>query len=226
MEIPEEAFADIIKELQDRPLYINRYRLSSGEGRSQVFGVVNRRCLPADYSRWSWKRPYLYKLLLDFAEKYVPIPFTSITVNQSYPCAPHKDKNNIGESFLVAFGNFFGGQLKIHEGELEGMHDINCKPIIADFSKITHSVLPFQGERFSLVFYTNKGHRRDGKTLEIPPPSVVFENGKWVFYRGTERVDAKIGLPHPLTKRSVVNDASLQSHPFSHETNAAPAHLS
>lgn len=226
MEIPAEAFTDIIKELQDRPLYINRYRLSSGEGRSQVFGVVNRRCLPADYSRWSWKRPYLYKLLLDFAQKYVSIPFTSITVNQSYPCAPHKDKNNVGDSFLIAFGDYYGGELKIHEGELEGDHNIFRKPIVADFSKITHSVLPFVGERFSLVFYTNKGHQRSGKTLEIPAPSVVLESGKWVFYRGTERIDSKIGLPHPLTKRSVALDAASQSHPSLHETNVELGHPS
>jgi len=197
MHIPEEDFAEIIAELERRPLDINNYR-GSGIGRSQVFGIVNRRCLPADYSRWSWKRPYLYHLLLEFAKKHVQIPFTSITVNQSYPCAPHKDKNNIGESFLVAFGDYFGGELKIHEGELEGDHNIFRKAIIADFSKITHSVLPFVGKRYSLVFYTNKGNSKKF-TADIPPPTVKQEDGKWVFYRGEELIDPKIGLPHPKT---------------------------
>jgi len=200
MQIPAEDFTDIIQELRRLPLTVNNYR-SSGIGRSQVFGVVNRRCLPADYSRWCWKRPYLYRLLLDFAEKHVRIPYTSITVNQSYPCSPHRDKNNIGESFLVAFGDYYGGELKIHEGELEGDHNIFNRAIVADFSKITHSVLPFVGERFSLVFYVNKGHQK--KKVDIPEPQVVqdYATGKWIFMRGEERIDEKKGLPHPLQKK-------------------------
>lgn len=224
MEIPEEAFADIIAELQARPLYVNLYRLSSGVGRSQAFGIVNRRSLPPDYSRWCWKRPRLYKLLLDFAEKYVSLPFTSITVNQNYCAEPHRDKNNVGKSFLVAFGNFFGGQLKIHEGELEGMHFINRRPIIADFSKITHSVLPFQGERFSLVFYTNKSHRKDGLTREIPPPRVVEEDGVWKFYRGDVWIDPKKGLPDfKRAKRGAAHDAS-EPPASSPQTTTEPDH--
>ena len=200
MEIPEEEFAAIVAEIKRSPIQTNYYRGKTGIGRSQVFGVVNRRCLPADYSRWCWRRPYLYRLLLDFAAKHVKIPFTSITVNQSYPCAPHRDKNNIGESFLVAFGSYTGGELKIHEGELEGDHTICRKPIVADFSKITHSVLPFEGERFSLVFYTNKGNHREKPIL--PEPSVVqdFATGNWIFMRGSEIIDPKKGLPHPLHK--------------------------
>lgn len=209
MEIPAADFTDIISELERRPLDINNYR-GSGIGRSQVFGIVNRRCLPADYSRWSWKRPYLYHLLLEFAKKHVKIPFTSITVNQSYPCAAHKDKNNIGESFLVAFGDYFGGELKIHEGELEGDHNIFRKPIVADFSKITHSVLPFVGNRYSLVFYTNKGNHRN--PVDVPLPSVVQEDGKYFFYRGSERIYPNIGLPHPLRGRKKVSNLVCEPH--------------
>jgi hypothetical protein len=197
VEIPASDFALIAAELQRKTLPINEYR-SSGLGRSQVFGVVNRRCLPADYSRWCWKRPYLYKLLLDFAQKHVPIPFTSITVNHSYPCIAHRDKNNIGDSYLVAFGDFTGGELEIHNGKMVGLHNIRHKPIVADFSKITHSVKSFEGERFSLVFYTNKGHHKNKPVL--PPPRVACEQDKWVFYRGEEKIDAKRGLPHPKHK--------------------------
>lgn len=200
MEIPETAFADIIAELKKTPLYVNHYRLSSGVGRSQAFGIVNKRCMPPDYSRWCWKRPFLYKLLLDFAAKYVSVPFTSITVNQNYCAEPHRDKNNRGNSFLIAFGNYSGGELKIHEGELEGIHDICRKPIVADFSKITHSVLPFTGERFSLVFYTNKSHRRDCEDYVFPNPSVQEENGCYYFYRGNEKILPSVGIPHPLKK--------------------------
>jgi hypothetical protein len=49
--IPKEAFKDIVEELQKRPLAVNKYRDKAGVGRSQTFGLVNRRCLPVDHSR-------------------------------------------------------------------------------------------------------------------------------------------------------------------------------
>ena len=181
----------ISQELVRRPLEINNYRTISGNGRSQSFGLVNRRCLAPDYSRQCWKRPYLYKLLLDFGEKYVKIPYTSITLNDNYKALKHRDKGNVGESFLVAFGDYQGGALKLWEGEREGLIDIKCKPIVLDFSKTYHSVEEFTGNRYSLVYYTLKARF----PYEVPAPSVRLE-GTWTFYRGEERV--LNGLPHPL----------------------------
>lgn len=194
MEIPEEAFTELKTELMRRPLERNKYRTTAGEGRSQAFGLVNRRCLTADYSRQCWKRPYLYKLLLEIADKYITIPYTSITVNQNYKAGPHRDRNNMGESVLVSFGDFTGGQLRIHEGPLEGLHDIRHKPLQTDFSVVTHSVEPWEGNRFSLVFYTVKAYLPD----DFPKPSVFYNAGEYVFRRGDEECR---GLPHPLKKR-------------------------
>lgn len=192
--IPESAFEEIIKELERQPLEWNKYRTTSGEGRSQAFGLVNRRCLPVDYCRQCWKRPYLYKLLLDFGRQYIDIPFTSITVNQNYKAEKHRDKGNVGESVVVSFGDFTGGELKIYEGPLEGIHDIRHKPIKADFSKIFHSVEPYTGTRYSLVFYVLRCKNLD----DLPAPSVVEKDGKWVFMRGDEICE---GLPHPLQRK-------------------------
>lgn len=191
--IPESAFQEIIREIQRLPIERNNYRKVAGEGRSQVWGLVNRRCLPPDYSRQCWKRPYLYKLLLDFARDYIDIPFTSITLNQNYKADKHRDNGNEGESIVISFGDFQGGELKIYEGPLEGTHDIRHKPIKADFSKIYHSVEPFTGNRYSLVFYTLKCKNVN----EFPKPSVVEKDGKWYFMRGEEICE---GLPHPLRK--------------------------
>lgn len=197
MEIPAEAFKPIIDELVRRPLEFNAYRNTAGEGRSQAFGLVNRRCLPPDYSRQCWKRAYLYKLLLDFGEQYVKIPFNAITLNQNYRADKHRDKHNIGDSFLVAFGSYTGGDLLIHEGDLSGNHNIWCKPVITDFAKVLHSVDVFSGERYSLVYYQLTSPRMPA---EIPPPSVVQQDGKWVFKRGD--VVITNGLGHPLAGRT------------------------
>jgi hypothetical protein len=196
--IPMEAFDAIRTELERRPLEINRYRPQSGDGRSQAFGVVNRRCLPPDYSRNCWNRAYLYSLLLDFGEKYVTdISWNAITVNQNYRADPHRDKGNRGDSFLVAFGSYTGGELEIHEGPLKGIHNIHCSPIITDFKKVLHSVTYFTGTRYSLVYYN-----ANIRGQELPPPMVLKheDDGKYYFYRGTELIDPSIGLPHPLRK--------------------------
>lgn len=193
-EIPVEAFAPILQELQRLPIRTNYYRKNAGEGRSQAFGVVNKRCRPPDYSRQCWKRAYLYALLLDFAQLYVDVPFNAITVNQNYRADAHYDRGNLGPSFLVAFGNYSGGDLKIHEeGKTPplGCWDIRHKPIVADFSNVLHSVTEFQGTRISLVFYTAANTPPD-----LPPPSVKLHNERWTFFRGDEPITD--GMPHPL----------------------------
>lgn len=178
----EQHFTKIIQELKRQPLPKNRHRLSAGVGKTQTFGVVNRRSCPPDYSAFCWERPYLYKLLLEFGSEFIPIKFNAITINQDYQCAIHRDKNNSGDSVIVAFGEYDGGQLELHEGDLKGIHDIKHKLFQHDFTKTYHSVLPFTGNRYSIVY-----HYRP--TAELPPPSVRFEENKWVFYRGdsTER---------------------------------------
>ena len=193
MSIPPEAFTPILKELERRPLTINNYRMKSGEGRSQCFGVVNKRCQPPDYSRQCWLRPLLYKLLLDFADKYVDISWNACTVNQNYKAKPHYDKGNEGVSYLIGFGEYEGGNLLIYEGDLSGEHNIRHRPLITDFSTVLHSVTPWTGNRVSLVFYWLKA-----TPPGLPPPSVVLQDGVWVFKRGDEVCR---GLPHPLIGR-------------------------
>lgn len=195
--IPPDAFTKILEELEARPIPENRYRDKAGSGRSQTFGWVNRRSLPVDWSRLCWKRPKLFHHLLEFAKQYVDISWTSITVNQNYLCQPHRDKGNSGESFLVAFGNYQGGDLVIHEGDLSGNHNICYRPIKTDFSKVLHSVAPFTGHRYSLVFYKLKATRMP--TTPLPSGEVVVENGKYVFKRGGVVVTK--GLDHPLRGR-------------------------
>ena len=196
--IPPEAFSEIIKELERQPLAINKYRLKSGSGRSQAFGVVNRRSQPPDYSRNCWCRPYLYYLLLEFGKQYVDLSFNAITVNQNYKAEPHRDKNNSGDSYLVAFGEYTGGELEMLEGPRAGSININCRPIREDFSKVLHSVKDFSGTRYSLVYYQ---FCKGSNPLDLPPATVKIEDSKYYFYRGTEKITRKIGLPHNLKGR-------------------------
>jgi hypothetical protein len=114
-------------------------------------------------------------------------------VNDSFRAAPHIDKGNVGDTVVEAFGDYRGGGLRMHEGVLEGVYDIKHAGLQADFSKITHSVEPFEGRRFSLVFYTAKD--KFGSGVALPPPSVALLDGKLVFKRGDVICT---GLAHPL----------------------------
>jgi hypothetical protein len=196
-EIPKDAFQEILLELQRQPITMNQYRTRAGAGCSQTFGIVNRRSLAPDYSRQNWLRPYLYHLLLEFASKHVTIPFNSITVNYNYKAAKHRDKNNKGESYLVAFGDYVGGDLKILEGDLSGTHNICYRPVVTDFSKVYHEVSDFVGDRYSLVFYTFESPR----SLPLPAWSLQLEGTKWFFYRNGLKITKETGLPHPLRGR-------------------------
>jgi hypothetical protein len=73
--------------------------------------------------------------------------------------------------------------------------------MITDFSKILHSVDQFTGDRYSLVFYWFQTSR----SVDLPPPSVREENGKWFFYRGEQKITRQIGLPHPLRGKKKKN---------------------
>lgn len=193
--IPEEAFSDIIKELERQSIAINENRNKSGIGRSQAFGLVNRRSLLPDYSRNCWCRPLLYHHLLEFGKKYVDLSFNAITVNQNYKADPHRDKNNKGNSFLVAFGDYSGGELELLEGDRKGVYNVNRTPIIDDFSKVLHSVKDFTGKRYSLVYYWFENKKMP---TDLPPGSVKQEGSKYYFYRGDKKITKAEGLPHNL----------------------------
>ena len=166
--------ADLVK----HPIEINYQRALAGTGRSQAFGIVNRRFLKSDYSRNCWNRPYLFKLLLQFGKRFVKeIEWNSITVNQNYQCMPHKDQNNCGESVVIAFGDYKNGKLKIMEGDRKGVYDVNRKKFKCDFTQVLHCVLPFSGDRYSLVYY-----QTPTKTRAVPTVRKI--NGEYVFFRG------------------------------------------
>lgn len=128
-------------------------------------------------SSFSRNNPWLTKLLAAFCRAAQPsFRFTSIQVNKNYASRPHVDRNNLGESFIVALGNFKGGSLWIHDDEGKIPHtlaesishepmykkgatcmgrDINIRGKWQQFDgNRLHFTRCFRGQRFSLVYYT------------------------------------------------------------------------
>jgi len=91
--------------------------------------------------------------------------YTSININKNYAGKLHRDGNNVGPSFIKAFGDFTNGELNYWpsdsgKGELESLKDkdkvkLNIRDNLLLFDgNRGHFVTPFKGERYSLVFFS------------------------------------------------------------------------
>jgi hypothetical protein len=102
--------------------------------------------------------PDLIQAAFDLEAKLFPErePSSTIAINRNAQFRPHTDSGaGAGQStsLIVGLGTYSGGEL-IVEGE---KHDIRYKGIEFNGWTQRHWTMPFQGERFSLVWFTPKG---------------------------------------------------------------------
>ena len=144
-------------------------RVSNKIGGSALFGHTWRSYLSANKRKTPSKlykglsqtkliddHPEMVEVFEEFASIHFPDFFyTQIMINKNYPCPAHRDSANVGESVLCAFGNFSGGEINIEYED--GTKSLNPqeKPVKFDGSKYKHWVSPFEGLRYSLVFYND-----------------------------------------------------------------------
>jgi hypothetical protein len=192
-----------IKEyLEAYNLGVNKYRVKVGEGVSQCLGIVSKRSQTPDLSRQSWLHPKLHHMLMGFGEKYVRqhIDWTSIQVNCNYVCAPHKDTGNTGDSYIVAFGNFVGGEICIEDAP----YNIFLRGLIFDGSQHLHWTKDWQGVRYSVVYHTLKP--RFPMIKQLSDYTAVQIDNIWKIRYLNDDGDPQYlwknnGLPHPLKGR-------------------------
>lgn len=94
--------------------------------------------------------------------------FTSMNVNCNYAAAQHRDAGNFGSSFIAGFGDFKGGALNYFPEDpgaptpMDKAGLTKNKRMSVDISKnlflfngnCAHSVDPFEGDRYSIVWFT------------------------------------------------------------------------
>jgi len=158
----------LLNELQciNFPKNTSRKNISSEPTSSFVLGSVNYRGQKSLGGRtrgpsiFNTKFPKLYSLVKKLIKLHKPdFKYTTIQVNKNIQSDPHIDKNNVGPSYIIALGNFTGGALVI-EGER-----FNIFNTWKHFDgTLGHWVEPFEGERFSLVYFTH--------TFKPPCPSL------------------------------------------------------
>jgi len=220
MELPEldaSAFQPLVEHLSKHNIPINKYRKGVGIGRSQCFGMVRKRSLAPDLSRCSWMDPRLHYLLMKFALMYLPpdFTFTSIQVNDSYMCEAHFDKHNRGNSYIVAFGSYTGGELVLKEKGPSGQrstpedkeYNIRHRPMLFDGSQIEHYTKEFQGRRWSIVYHTLVPPPKFPMIRRLEDYEAVSKDGQWVIAwhkdgEPTVYLSKKNGLAHPLKGRT------------------------
>lgn len=206
--VDEKEFEPMLQYLRKHPVQRTKYRTKVGDGRSQTYGIVGRRCLAPALSRTSCNNAEFFALLMAFAKRFVPISFSSIQVNQSYNCKPHRDMHNIGQSYIIAFGPYTGGELMIHGDKA---YDIRHKPLLFDGSKLLHSTLPFEGERISIVFHTIAPSMRFPMIQSLSEYESFEEDGMFkikhlptggIFYKGRTPDHYKKGVKRCAKKET------------------------
>jgi hypothetical protein len=210
-ELPEldaSAFHSLIEHLSKHNITVNKYRRGVGVGRSQCFGMVRKRSMAPDLSRQSWLDPKLHYLLMKFGLMYLPpgFTFTSVQVNENFTCEAHFDKHNRGNSYIVAFGSYTGGELVLKE-PTDKEYNIRHRPMLFDGSKIEHYTKEFQGKRWSLVFHTLVPPPKFPMIRKLEDYEAVSKDGQWVIAwnkpgEPTVYLSKKNGLPHPLRGRT------------------------
>ena len=134
-----------------------RRRGESGEVLGMCLGMTEcwyRGPMPSRHTR---ERPNLCRLLCAFAQKELPgFRFTSIQVNKDYAAELHVDKKDAGDSRIIGLGSYTGGQLWVDDGSHGGLGRVaNVKARWLGFDgNLPHKVLPFEGRRYTLVFFS------------------------------------------------------------------------
>jgi hypothetical protein len=105
--------------------------------------------------------PALKQIFREFAEYHFPdFEYTQVQMNKDFPCPPHFDSLNIGESVLCVFGDFLDGETCLYNENTRKIekYDARDAPFKFNGSKILHWVRPIRskGTRYSLVFFNNK----------------------------------------------------------------------
>jgi hypothetical protein len=92
------------------------------------------------------------KLMKMYNDKF---SFTSVVINKNQRAARHKDANNASDSYIIGLGDYTGGALRVWSEDEETFEDHDIKDTWFRFNGAAHfhETLPFEGERYSIVYY-------------------------------------------------------------------------
>ncbi len=136
----------------------------------------NRSIKDCKYNR---KFPALYEAVFALERALMPgrVPSAAVAVNRNATFKPHLDSGagqGQGVSLIVGLGDYSGGELMV-----EGVpHDIRYAPLEFDGWNERHWTRPFEGERYSLVWFTPKGGLQEDDQDTKPGAIEIGNNEK------------------------------------------------
>ena len=101
------------------------------------------------------KYPVLQSVFEEFRDlHFKDFEFNSVMINKNLRTKKHKDGQNVGESIMLGLGDYSEGYLNIEqENKTYKKFKTWHKLIKFNGSKYEHFTSPFEGERFTLIFY-------------------------------------------------------------------------
>jgi len=118
-----------------------------------MFGITKGRYSgKVGLSYMSIKFPDIYNEMVRIGLLICPFKFNSIQLNHNLVCPKHKDKNNVGDSLLVSFGDYKGNNIVVGNKE----YNTNCSPVIFNGVEMEHWNTEFIGNennKYSLVYF-------------------------------------------------------------------------
>jgi len=145
----------------------NIHYVSPKVGGSNLFGYTWRSYLTPTRNRtpaqgheklWLTKLRDMYPEFEEVAKEFRDLHFkdfkySQIQINKNYPIPKHKDSKNQDCSVLITFGDFTGGLTCIERNGIIQKFDARDRKAMFDGSQFEHWVEPFEGNRYSLVFF-------------------------------------------------------------------------
>jgi len=129
-------------------------------GRTINFGVVKTRTKGFQEAAANRHMPKLFEACVAIGNLVVPKGwvYNTITLNHGVKAKKHKDKLNVGDSVIVAVGDFSGGGLYTFkpDGSDPTLNNIKDRPALFNGSVVPHQTEDFKGERYTLIFFTMK----------------------------------------------------------------------
>lgn len=150
-EFPEHVFRPLLDAYNKYTIPVYGERFNSGKGRTQSMGILSRRNYGVGESRNNDTWPDILREARELAKIICPdLNYTTIMVNIDYTATPHMDKNNDGESVVVGFNDYSGGELVANGGA----YNIRHRPLRFRASETLHAVSAItSGTRYSIVFF-------------------------------------------------------------------------
>ncbi len=102
-------------------------------------------------TKFTITNPELHEAIIELGKKICPFHFETIQLNHNVVCPPHRDSGNEGNSIIISFGDYEGGNLCI---EKHGEYNTNCRPLLFNGKKHLHWNTPIlSGNKYSLVYF-------------------------------------------------------------------------